>query len=271
MATLTVQFNHMVKPNGSREKTPAPRKTAARRGTGDAATPAKGATPSRKSGRMARASTRVPKATTSAAPRVADDQATRERILAAAHRVFTTQGTAKARTQEIADEAGVNKALVHYYFGTKDALAEAVFRNAASQFMPRIFGIIASEELSIEDKVRAVVREQVDFHLARPYLAGYVISEAHAEPERVRAIMGGTGGAPLGVLRRQLAAAIAAGEIRRISAEQFVVSLIALLVFPFIVRPLLPVLVGIDAERFPAFVEARKRDLPDFFLAGLRP
>lgn len=232
----------MVKPNGSRSAARGTRKAAPRRGAGKTAT----------------------------AP-AADEQATRERILAAAHRVFTTQGTAKARTQEIADEAGVNKALVHYYFGTKDALADAVFRNAASQFMPRIFGILASEELSIEEKVRGVVREQVDFHLARPYLAGYVISEAHAEPERVRAIMGGTGGAPLAVLRRQLAAAIVAGEIRRISAEQFVVSLVALLVFPFAVRPLLPVLVGIDADRFPAFVEARKRDLPDFFLAGLRP
>jgi TetR/AcrR family transcriptional regulator len=261
----------MVKPNGSREKALAPRKTAARRNAGEAAKPGKGASAVRNSGRSARAGARPSKAGEASLPRVADDQATRERILAAAHRVFTSQGTAKARTQEIADEAGVNKALVHYYFGTKEALADAVFRNAASQFMPRIFGILASEELSIEEKVRAVVREQVEFHLARPYLAGYVISEAHAEPERVRAIMGGTGGAPLGVLRRQLAAAIAAGEIRRISAEQFVVSLIALLVFPFIVRPLLPVLVGIDGDRFPAFVEARKRELPDFFLAGLRP
>ncbi len=200
-----------------------------------------------------------------------DDQATRDRILAAAHRVFLSKGTAKARTQEIADEAGVNKALVHYYFGTKDALANAVFAAAAGQFMPRIFGILGSESLTLEEKVRAVVREQVDFHLARPYLAGYVISEAHAEPERVRGVMAAAGSAPLGVLRKQLAAAAASGQLRRISAEQFVVSLIGLLVFPFVARPLLPGLIGIDADRFPAFVEARKRDLPDFFLAGLRP
>jgi TetR/AcrR family transcriptional regulator len=236
---LTRQFNRMVKPNGSRATT--------RRG-------------------------RAGGATARAAPQVPDDQATRERILAAAHRVFLRQGTAKARTQEIADEAGVNKALVHYYFGTKDALANAVFATAASQFMPRIFGIFASETLSIEDKVRSVVREQVDFHLARPYLAGYVISEAHAEPARVQAVMGAAvGAAPLSVLRKQLAGAAAAGQIRRISAEQFVTSLIGLVVFPFVARPLLSGLIGIDAERFPAFVEARKRDLPDFFLAGLRP
>jgi len=237
----------MVKPTGSRTGTA---RVPGRRAKGTATPRAKGRT---------------------AAPPAPDDQATRDRILAAAHRVFLKQGTAKARTQEIADEAGVNKALVHYYFGTKDALANAVFANAAAQFLPRIFGIFASELLSIEEKVRGVVREQVDFHLARPYLAGYVISEAHAEPERVQTVMAAAGGAPLAVLRKQLAAAAAAGRIRRITAEQFVVSLVGLLVFPFVARPLLPGLIGIDAERFPAFVEARKRDLPDFFLAGLRP
>jgi AcrR family transcriptional regulator len=46
------------------------------------------------------------------------DQETRGKILDAAHTVFLRKGTAGSRTQEIADEAGVNKALVHYYFGT---------------------------------------------------------------------------------------------------------------------------------------------------------
>ena len=58
------------------------------------------------------------------------DQETRERILDAAHTVFLRKGTASSRTQEIAAEAGVNKALVHYYFGTKAALADAIFERA---------------------------------------------------------------------------------------------------------------------------------------------
>ncbi|MBK6489888.1 MAG: TetR/AcrR family transcriptional regulator [Gemmatimonadetes bacterium] len=206
-----------------------------------------------------------------AATAAGTDGASRDRILAAAHRVFRRQGTSKTRTQEIADEAGVNKALVHYYFGTKEALADAVFAAAAAEFLPTVFAILGDAELSIEDKVRAVVREQLDFHGAHPYLAGYVVSEAHTQPERVQTIMRRAGTAPLGVLRRQLAAAAAAGEIRRISAEHFVANLMGLLVFPFVARPLFEVIVGLDADRFPAFVEARKRELPAFFLAGLRP
>jgi len=181
------------------------------------------------------------------------------------------QGTARARTQEIAAEAGVNKALVHYYFGTKDKLAEAVLEDAARDFIPRIFAIIGSETMGLEAKIRAVVQEQVAFHTARPYVAGYLLAEAHTEPERLQALFARSGPAPLGVLRRQLAHAAAAGEIRKISAEQFVVSLMGLLVFPFAARPILALVVGLDDARFASFIETRRRELPGFLLAALRP
>ncbi len=200
-----------------------------------------------------------------------DDRATRERILSAAHRVFVRRGTAKARTQEIATEAGVNKALVHYYFGTKALLADTVFIAAAAELMPRIFGIVASETLSLDEKVHRVVREQIDFHSARPYLAGYLMVEAHTEPERLRHLLPPTGAVPLSVLRRQLADGAASGAIRRISAEDFVVNLLSLCVFPFVARPILERVIGLEGERFQAFSHNRRNELADFFLAGLRP
>lgn len=261
----------MVKPTGSARSRPQATAKRSRATSGRAATSAQ-----RPGARAGTATRSVPRA--AVPPTVGSDPGappsdgdTRERILAAAHRVFLQQGTSKARTQQIADEAGVNKALVHYYFGTKEALAEAVFAAAASAFMPRIFALLGDESLSLEDKVRAVVREQFEFHLARPYLAPYVVTEAHTQPGRVQAVMRRAGAVPLEVLRRQLNAAAAAGAIRRTSPEQFVVSLIGLLVFPFLVRPVLEVIIGLDADRFPAFIDARKRELATFFLAGLRP
>ena len=201
----------------------------------------------------------------------AADLETRERILDAAHAVFLRKGTANSRTQEIADEAGVNKALVHYYFGTKAALADAIFERATGTLLPRIFGLLADPARAIPVKVREIVREQIDFHSARPYLAGYVVSEMHAEPERVGRLFARQGGAPLDVLRRQLREAAKAGTMRPISAEQFVVNLMALLVFPFAIRPALGALLALEPSRWTAFLEERRRILPDFFLAGLRP
>lgn len=200
-----------------------------------------------------------------------DDRESRDRILDAAHAVFLRKGTAGSRTQEIADEAGVNKALVHYYFGTKAALAEAIFERSMAAIMPRIFGILADEARTLEQKVHDITREQIDFHSARPYLAGYMVSEMHAEPERIAALFAKRGGPPLEVLRKQLRVAAKAGTMRAISAEQFVVNLMGLLVFPFALRPALTVLLNIEPSAWAAFMEERKRLLPDFILRGLRP
>jgi len=199
------------------------------------------------------------------------DQETRERILDAAHTVFIRKGTASSRTQEIAAEAGVNKALVHYYFGTKAALADAIFERALGSLMPRIFGILADPNRSIEEKVPDIVREQIDFHSTRPYFAGYLLSELHAQPQRISRLIVRNGRVPLDVIRRQLQQAAKAGTIRRISAEQFVVNLMGLLIFPFAIRPALGEMLALDATRWRAFIEERRRLLPDFFMAGLRP
>jgi TetR/AcrR family transcriptional regulator len=199
------------------------------------------------------------------------DQETRDRILEAAHAVFLRKGTASSRTQEIAAQAGVNKALVHYYFGTKAALADAIFERALGNLMPRIFGILADPSRSIEEKVPAIVREQIDFHSTRPYFAGYLLSELHAQPQRISSLIVRSGRVPLDVIRQQLREAAKAGTIRRISAEQFVVNLMSLLIFPFAIRPALGQMLSLDATRWRAFIEERRRLLPDFFMAGLRP
>jgi AcrR family transcriptional regulator len=201
----------------------------------------------------------------------ADDQRTRERILDAAHTVFLRKGTAGSRTQEIADEAGVNKALVHYYFGTKAALADAIFERSMGALAPLIFGILADPDRSIEQKIREIVQAQIAFHSAHPYVAGYMISEMHAEPQRMVALVAKRGGPPLEVIGRQLREAAEAGALRPISPEQFVVNMMGLLIFPFAFRPGLSVLLHLDQERWAAFMEERGRLLPDLILAGLRP
>src|SRR5579885_2220382 len=104
------------------------------------------------------------------------DGATEQRILDAAHTVFLRRGTSGARMQEIAAEARVNQALLHYYFRTKEQLARAAFERAGSQLMPAVIQEIAGDA-PLEDKVRRVVDIELD-HLSRaPYLPGYMIGE----------------------------------------------------------------------------------------------
>lgn len=196
---------------------------------------------------------------------------TERRILDAAHRVFLRKGTAAARTQEIADEAGVNKALLHYYFGTKSALAEAVFAHHAGGFLPMFFAILADERRELDTKLRDAVREGIEFHSAHPYVASYLAAELHAEPRRMERMVAAHGRPPLQVLARQLDDAANAGRIRRISVEQFVTTLMGAMVMPFVLRPLVAQFLSLEGTRMDDFLVERKTSLAEFILAGLRP
>jgi AcrR family transcriptional regulator len=206
------------------------------------------------------------------------DGQTEQRILDAAHTVFLRHGTAGARMQDIAAEAGANQALLHYYFRTKARLSEAVFRRAAAQLLPTVIHVMASDE-ALEQKVSHVVTVELD-HLSRtPYLPGYIISELTHHPERLRQLLSAvTGMTPEDIrprvitkLRQQLDAAAHAGTMRPIEPEQFMVNLISLCIFPFAARPMLEALLGMNPRGFDRFIERRREDLAPFFLRALRP
>ena len=197
------------------------------------------------------------------------ERESRDRILDAAHAVFLRVGTAGARTKEIAEEAGVNKALLHYYFGSKEKLAEAVFERAFADLFPRIIALLESP-MALDEKVRAVIGAYLEFLPRRPYLPGYILSELHAHPQRIQRVFRAR--APsFETLRRQLREAADAGTIREIAVEHFVANLMALTVFPFAVRPVLEIVLALDEPGFAAFVDERRRTLADFFLNALRP
>jgi len=206
------------------------------------------------------------------------DGQTERRILDAAHAVFIRVGTAGARTQEIANEAGVNSALLHYYFRTKERLAEAVFKRAAGQLLPAVIRILGSD-LELEDKVEQVVQVELQHLSKAPFLPGYILSELAHHPDRAPQLIAAiTGEVPAEVgarVRRVLAGQINArvrdGRMHPISPEQFTVNLLALCVFPFAARPLLMALLGLDRQGFDQFTDRRRKELAPFFLRALRP
>jgi AcrR family transcriptional regulator len=205
------------------------------------------------------------------------DTGTEQRILDAAHAVFLRRGTAGARMQEIAAEAGVNKALLHYYFRSKERLAEAVFQRVARRVLPPVFGILGSTD-PIEAKVEQVVRHYMTAFQESPYMPGYVLCELNHHPQRILRLMESVTGVPfdgfvprvLTILGEQIEARVRAGEMRPITAAQFAVNLISLCLFPFAASPLLKVGFGWGQEGFDAFIAERRKELPVFFLNALR-
>jgi len=201
----------------------------------------------------------------------------RERILDAAKGAFMDRGTSGARMQEIADAAGVNKALLHYYFQNKDTLARAVFHRELRNLVQPVLQTLASG-LPLEEKVRTVVGLYSEKLSSFPQMPGYVLAEMHFHPERLEEFVTSlTDVAPevmgrnvFETLGRQIDAAVAEGRMRPLPPRQFMVNLMSLCVFPFAARPLLALVAG-GAEEFDTMIAERRDSLADFFLGALRP
>src|SRR5678816_3711188 len=156
------------------------------------------------------------------------DTDTEQRILEAAKAVFVRQGTAGARMLEIAEEAGVNQALLHYYFRSKERLAQAVFQQIASRLFPALIQTLGSD-LSLDEKIDRLVTLYLDNLSKSPFLPGYLLSDLHHHPERLPQLLAlGAGAAPSQVmmplfekLGRQIDEQVTAGTMRPIAAEQF--------------------------------------------------
>jgi TetR/AcrR family transcriptional regulator len=206
------------------------------------------------------------------------DRDTEARILAAARTVFIRRGTSGARLQEIAAEAGVNQALLHYYFGSKDELAERVFIEAAQSLMPA-FAPNPVPGMVLEDLITAFVQGYIDAVRQAPFIPFYVLSEATHHPERLETLMrAAIGTVPreianrtFPVVERMIAERVAQGTMRPMNLQQLMVNVMALTVFPFVARPILSAALELDDEGFQRFLDQRREDLPRFILNALRP
>lgn len=180
--------------------------------------------------------------------------------------------------QEIATEAGVNQALLHYYFRSKERLSIAVFQQTAATLFPALIHTLGSD-MTIDEKIDAVVALYLENLSRHPFLPGYILSELHHHPDRIPHLLASaTGIDPAKMLAqvfvklgKQIDSEVEAGRLRPIAPQQFAANLISLCVFPFAARPMLAMAFGLDDAGFARFIEARKRELPQFVRSALRP
>jgi AcrR family transcriptional regulator len=198
---------------------------------------------------------------------------TRKRILDAADAIFVRRGIDGARMQEIADHAGVNKALLHYYFRSKANLARAVWLRIASSFVPGIFEMMASD-LSLDDKIDQFVDAYHTMLTRHPYLLAYVITEAARHPdltddffstERRQAAR-----RMINKLREQIGEQVKGKNVAPVSAEQFLVTLTSSCLFPFAARPMIAEVLGLGPTGVREFMKRRRTELPAFLKRALQ-
>jgi len=198
---------------------------------------------------------------------------TEEQVFEAALEVFSCKGKDGARMQEIADRAGINKAMLHYYFRSKDRLYEAVFDYVFTRFMLSLSEALGGEA-SFEDTLRTFVDRYLTFHKEHPAVMRLWVQEnlagAPVVRQKLRAYGQRAEEAPPYIFIRKMKAAIDAGEIRAVDPFQTFVTIIGASVFYFLAFPTMSVLNPALAEDPEAAFEARKEHLYDLLYHGLK-
>jgi AcrR family transcriptional regulator len=198
------------------------------------------------------------------------DPSTEQRILAAAKQIFMLKGMAGARMQDIADQAGINKALLHYYFRSKEKLFGVIFKEAISSFIPRITAIISDPGTSLFYKLEKFCSEYITMMAQNPYVPLFVINEMHKQPGEFLKKMWGNKKPPVNLLIGQIREDIRLGRIRQIDPYQLLMNIISLCIFPFIGKPMWSFVTGTDEDDFAQLIEKRKKDVPLFIIQALR-
>ena len=197
-----------------------------------------------------------------------NDLTTEQLILQAAKKVFISKGLDGTRMQEIADEAGINKSLLHYYFRSKDKLFEVIFREIVMSFAPRIVGILNSS-LSLFDKIELFAGTYIDMLLENPHIPGFLVNEVAKNPSRLVAALKMQGVNP-GIMRAQLKKEVEAGVIRPLKVEDLMANLISLCVFPFMAKNIFSNMLDMSDEDYMLFLTARKKEIPTFIINSIK-
>ena len=192
-----------------------------------------------------------------------------ERIKAAARKVFHQKGYAGTRTRDIAEEAGINHAMVNYYFRSKEKLFQIVMIETMTYFFQGISAILNEETTSLEQKIEQVVAKYIDLLLEEPELPTFVFNEVRTNPEPFIENSPIYKALQNSVLARQYGEAVARGEISEPNLLQMVLNVISLVIFPFITQPILIALNKMDNDQYKALILERKKLIPQWIKAML--
>ncbi|MFT3738704.1 MAG: TetR/AcrR family transcriptional regulator [Breznakibacter sp.] len=185
------------------------------------------------------------------------NSATEEHIKATALEVFFVDGNIHATTQEIADKAGVNRALIHYYFRSRDNLFEIVLHEAMKSIHKRISGNILSDA-PFRERIEAFIDAQFNEITKYPYLEMYIATEAIRNPALMHEPFLDTEDEMDAKLMADMKVEIEKGHIADIPVEHFKANMMALCGFPFIGRPLLQKMIKMDDAAYNNFLRERK-------------
>ena len=198
------------------------------------------------------------------------EKQTEEKIFEAATDVFLDKGMDGARMQDIANHAGINKALLHYYYRTKDHLFNTVFELMARKMLKK-FAPVFDENLTLEEKIRFFFHEHIKFMQENPRLPAFVLNEINRNPERITKLLKNIEFDEIGKkLFEQHKEELKKYNITIETLPQIMTSIAAISVFPFAAKGLIEAILGKLGSDFDTYIENRKEFAPEFVINALK-
>lgn len=206
---------------------------------------------------------------------MAETESSREKIKSAALEEFVAQGYDGARMQAIADRAGVNKAMIHYYFHSKDDLFEAIIKEAFASLFSSFEQIWHIEKIDPAEVIPKIVHIHLQFLAAHPHLPRLIVRELNTQnpipikvmQELFTEMVQHTAQAACDFL----ATGADRGLIRHVDPPQTLWNFVALNLFYFIAQPILRLVWPEDLKDEAKLLARREQAIVDLLLYGLLP
>lgn len=190
------------------------------------------------------------------------DTSTEERIKIAARKVFHKKGFAATRTRHIAEEAGINLALLNYYFRSKAKLFEIIMTETFSEFVQSVAAILNDAKTTIDKKVELIANNYIDFIIKEPEIPTFLITEMRNNPQELLKKLPVKQIVTNSVFLKQYEEAVMKGKIKQANPLHFLVNLMALIIFPFLAKPLIMGGKNLQQEDFNKLMMERKKLIP---------
>ena len=190
------------------------------------------------------------------------DPSTEQKIKDAARTLFIQKGFASITTREIAERAGINKALLNYHYRSKEKLFDSIMEEQVTNVFGRIFPIINNPQTSLEEKVGLLIDTYTDLLLAQPGAILFVLNEIQRQPDRLAGLVKINRGLLQSAIVQQLQQ-----QRPDIPPMQLIMSMMGMMLFPYVGQPIFQ---GDDPAAFIDLLKARKTLIPPMVNAILK-
>jgi TetR/AcrR family transcriptional regulator len=198
------------------------------------------------------------------------DHDTKQKILVAAEKVFHANGFKGTRTTQIAEEAGISRTMLHYYYNTKEALFQEVLTGTLDTVFSHLKRFIVSDR-NVEAIVEHLVEVIADVLEVKPGLPSFIVNILNESPHIVQFLTHNQDDNIPQLLDGLLQEAKQKGEISTdMTGEDLIMSIYALCSMPYLVTAYIQVKENRDEEGMKVFIREQRPKIIALILRGIK-